>query len=211
MSYPLELWGGVECTVNRVGNRFIDQLELSGHARRPGDLDLFAGLGIRALRYPVLWERTAPGGLASADWSWADERLARLRELNVRPVVGLVHHGSGPRDTSLVDPGFHEKLARYARAVALRYPWVEDYTLVNQCRAVALSMRAVREINPRARLVQTEDLGKTHSTRALRYQADFENERRWLSFDLLTGRFTRAHPLWHFVLGAGVPQRELEW
>ncbi|HEY9285715.1 MAG TPA: family 1 glycosylhydrolase, partial [Pyrinomonadaceae bacterium] len=239
---PPELWGGVECTVNRVGRRFFDQLERGGHARRASDLDLFAALGVRALRYPVLWERTAPAGLRSADWSWADARLARLRELNVRPVVGLLHHGSGPAHTSLVDPAFPEKLAAYARAVAERYPWVEDYTpvneplttarfsglyghwfphgrddrtflraLVNQCRAVALSMRAVRGVNPRARLVQTEDLGKTHSTRALRYQADFENERRWLSLDLLAGRVTREHPLWHYVCGSGVAEEELEW
>src|SRR3954468_24067362 len=101
-SQPLELWAGVECSVNRVGDRFFDQLERNGHACRREDLDLFAGLGVRALRYPVLWERTAPEGLASADWRWADERLGRLRELGVRAVVGLVHHGSGPRSTSLV-------------------------------------------------------------------------------------------------------------
>jgi dTDP-4-dehydrorhamnose reductase len=239
---PPELWGGVECTVNRVGDRFFDQLERSGHARRATDLDLFAALGLRALRYPVLWERTAPEGLASADWSWADARLARLRELGIRPIVGLLHHGSGPAHTSLVDPAFPEKLASYTRAVAGRYPWVEDYTpvneplttarfsglyghwfphdcsdrtflraLVNQCRAVALSMRAVREVNPRARLVQTEDLGKTYSTRALRHQAAFENERRWLSFDLLAGRVTREHPLWSYVCRSGVSEEELEW
>ena len=65
----LELWAGVECTVNRVGNEFYDQLERNGHADRIEDLDLFAGLGVRALRYPVLWERTAPDGLARADWT----------------------------------------------------------------------------------------------------------------------------------------------
>ena len=43
---------------------------------------------------------------------------------------------------------------------------------------------------------QTEGLSNTHSTRALRYQADFENERRWLRLDLMTGRVTREHPLW---------------
>ena len=36
------LWGGVEGRVNRVGDRFFDQLERSGHAHRPGDLDRFA-------------------------------------------------------------------------------------------------------------------------------------------------------------------------
>lgn len=239
---PLEVWGGVECTVNRVRSGYFDQLERSGHARRLEDLDLFAALGIRALRHAVLWERTAPEGLGSADWSWADASLARLRDLNVRPVVGLVHHGSGPRGTSLVDPGFPEKLARFAGAVASRYPWVEDYTPVNeplttarfsglyghwyphgrdastfaralltQCRAVVLSMRAVREVNSAARLVQTEDLGKTYGTRSLAYQAAFENERRWLTFDLLCGRVDRAHPMWAHLLWTGIAESELEW
>jgi dTDP-4-dehydrorhamnose reductase len=83
--------------------------------------------------------------------------------------------------------------------------------LVNQCRGVALAMRAVREINPAARLVQTDDLGKTYSTRKLRYQAELENERRWLSFDLLTGRVTRGHPLWTYFTDAGIAESELDW
>lgn len=65
----LELWGGVECTVNRVGDRYFEQLKRTGHDHRLDDLDLFAELGIKALRYPVLWERTAPDGLDRADWS----------------------------------------------------------------------------------------------------------------------------------------------
>jgi dTDP-4-dehydrorhamnose reductase len=238
----LELWGGVECTFNRVGGSYFDQLGMSGHDARARDLDLFASLGIKAIRYPVLWERAAPEGLARADWTWADARLARLRELKLRPVVGLVHHGSGPLDTSLVDTKFPEKLAEYARAVAGRYPHVEDYTpvneplttarfsglyghwhphgrcketfaraLVTQLRAVVLSMRAVREVNPSARLVQTEDLGKTFSTRALKAQAEFENERRWLTFDILCGRLDRRRPMWDFLVGAGIDEAELEW
>ena len=240
---PLELWAGVECTVNRVGDRYFDQLELSGHATRPGDLDLFAELGVRALRYPVLWERTAPGELEDADWSWADERLARLGELRLRPIVGLVHHGSGPRHTSLIDPSFPEKLAAYARKVAERYEWIEDYTPVNeplttarfsglyghwyphgrdgltfaramftQCRAIVLAMREIRKVNPRARLIQTEDLGKTFSTRTLAYQAEFENERRWLTFDLLCGRVVPGHPMWtYFCRVVGAEEKELAW
>ena len=57
-------------------------------------------------------------------------------------------------------------------------------------------MRAIREVNPAAQLVQTEDIGKTYSTPALAYQADFENERRWLSFDLLCGRVDAAATRW---------------
>ena len=90
---PLELWAGPECTVNRTRDGYSDQIELTGHDGRPADLDRFAALGVRALRYPVLWERTAPDGIGSADWSWPDERLARLRELMpeapfLRPGIG---------------------------------------------------------------------------------------------------------------------------
>ncbi len=238
---PLEVWAGVECTVNRVGDQYFDQLERNGHNSRLEDLDLFAELGMRAIRYPVLWERTAPNGVESADWSWADERLGRLRELGIRPIVGLVHHGSGPRHTSLIDPAFPEKLAEFARAVAERYPWVTHYTPVNeplttarfsglyghwyphgrdgltfaralltQLQAIKRSMSAIRQVNPEAQLIQTEDLGKIFSTSLLAYQAEFENERRWLSFDLLCGRVNRDHPMWGYLRWLGISEGEIE-
>src|SRR5687768_11169385 len=124
----LEVWAGVECTVNRVGDTYFNQCEFSGHATRPEDLDQFAALGITALRYPLLWERIWPDPGAAPDWSWADARLRRLRALRLYPIVGLVHHGSGPRYTSLIEPSFAEGLAGYAGAVARRYPWIESYT-----------------------------------------------------------------------------------
>ena len=235
----MELWGGVECTLNRVGDAHFDQLEWSGHARRIEDLKLFAELGIRAIRYPVLWERTAPCGVAQADWIWSDARLARLRQLDIAPIVGLLHHGSGPTYTHFLDPLFPEHLADYAQAVARRYPWVSSYTPINepmttarfsgiyghwhphgrdaltwarillaQCRAVVLAMRAIREVNPDARLLQTEDVGKTYSTPHMAYQTEFENERRWLTFELLCGRVDDGHPVAHYLRWLGVPDRE---
>ena len=238
----LELWGGLEGTVNRVGDIYFDQLRRSGHASRTEDLDRIAALGVRTVRYPVLWERVAPEGLDRADWSWPDERLGRLRELGVNPIAGLVHHGSGPRHTNLLDPGFAAGLAEYGRAVAERYPWLRDFTPVNEplttarfsalyghwyphakdglswarallteCRATVLTMRAIREVTPRARLVQTEDMGKTHSTAALAYQAEFENERRWITFDLLCGRVHPGHRMWQYLSWLGVAEDELRW
>jgi dTDP-4-dehydrorhamnose reductase len=236
----LELWGGVECTVNRVGDAYSDQVERTGHGARLDDLDRVAALGVRAVRYPVLWERTAPRGPASADFAWADARMERLRALGLRVIVGLVHHGSGPAHTDLLDEGFVEGLAAFARAVAERYPWVEDYTPVNEplttarfsalyghwhphrrdpaafarallteTRATAAAMRAIRAVTPGARLVQTEDLGRTFATPTLGYQADFENERRWLSLDLLDGRVGPGHALYRHLLRWGVGEREL--
>ena len=243
-SHPApQLWGGIECTINRVGDDYNDQLARNGHAARLEDLDLFAGLGIRALRYPVLWERFAgENNMGDCDWSWADARMARLRGLNIRPIVGLTHHGSGPIHTSLISPDFADGLAAHARRVACRYPWVEDYTpvneplttarfsglyghwyphgtdepcfaraVINQCWAVARSMQAIREINPAARLIQTDDLGKTYSTPHMRYQADFENERRWLTWDLLCGKINCHHRMWGHLIGCGIGERELAW
>ncbi len=239
---PLEVWGGVECTVNRVGDAFHDQLRANGHDRRIADLDLFADLGLRTLRYPVLWELTAPESPDVIDWRWADERLARLRELKIDPIVGLLHHGSGPRYTNLTDEHFPELFAQYARAFAERFPWVERYTpinellttarfsclyghwyphrrddrsfiraLLNETRATVLAMRAIREVNPAAQLIQTDDLGRTTSTPHLAYQAEFQNERRWLAWDLLCGRVDEHHALWRYLLRSDASPEELAW
>jgi len=128
----MEVWGGVECTVNRVGDCYFDQLERSGHVARTEDFERFAALGVTALRFPALWERHARDGIENIDWTWTDAALDRLRALGVRPIVGFVHHGSGPPYTSLIDDAFAEKLAAYARRFAERYPWVDAYTPVNE-------------------------------------------------------------------------------
>nr|MCU0635326.1 hypothetical protein [Gemmatimonadaceae bacterium] len=128
----IEVWGGLECTVNRVGDSYHDQIARSGHAVRIDDLDRIARLGIRRVRYPVLWERVAPAGASRPRWELVDAHLRRAREVGLAPIAGLVHHGSGPRDTSLLDPAFGEKLAEYAGAVAQRYPWISAWTPVNE-------------------------------------------------------------------------------
>src|SRR5206468_573495 len=81
--------------------------------------------------------------------------------------------------------------------------------LFHECRAIQLAMRAVRAVNPCARLIQTEDLGRVFSTPLLAYQAEHENHRRWLSLDLLTGRIDRGHPLWRYCLDGGLTEAEL--
>ena len=237
----LEIWGGVECTVVRLGDRFRNQVVETGHHDRLTDLDRIAALGVRTLRYPILWETIAPDDPDSCDWCWHDARLARLKTLGIRVIAGLLHHGSGPRYTSLMDPAFPRLLAAHAARVARRYPWIELFTpvneplttarlsclygtwypharddhsflraLLNQCEATVLAMQAIREVTPSAQLVQTEDVCKVFSTPRLRYQADFENARRWLSLDLLCGTVDRHHTLYGFLRDNGVGAVELE-
>jgi dTDP-4-dehydrorhamnose reductase len=188
-----------------------------------------------------LWEHVAPRSLGRLSFERSDRQLKRLRRLGVEPIVGLLHHGSGPRYTSLVDPEFPSKFSAYAVRVARRYPWLKRFTpineplttarfsalyghwyphaqddrsfaraLFNQVAGTALAMRAIREVIPDAELVQTEDLGHVRSTADLSYQADFENERRFLSLELLMGRVTPDHPLFEYLIESGIGERELE-
>jgi dTDP-4-dehydrorhamnose reductase len=236
----LELWAGMECTINRVGAVQRDQLALSGHYDRDGDLELIASLGVRTIRYPILWERIERGDPGGRPWEWTDAQMQRLRDLGLDPIVGLMHHGSGPMDTDLLDARFPERLAAFAHEVAARYPWVTRFTpineplttarfsalygiwhpharddrlflraVLNQVRATRLAMAAIRRVTPDAQLVQTEDLGHTHATPALTDQARFENERRWLTFDLLEGRVTDSHPLRGYLRWAGIADDEV--
>jgi dTDP-4-dehydrorhamnose reductase len=82
---------------------------------------------------------------------------------------------------------------------------------MNQIKGTVLSMAAIRSHRPDAMLVQTEDLGYTRAVPALRYQADFENQRRWLTFDLLCGMVDQYHPLAAYLLKFGVTPNELRW
>ena len=234
-----EVWGGVECTVNRVHDSFYDQGTRSGHRERvTEDLNLFAALGIKALRIGLPWEVFA----ASQSWEFADTVLATMQRLGMRPILGLLHHGSGPPSTDLLDPAFPEKLAVYAAQVATRYPHVLDYTpvnepqttgrfsclyghwyphhrsmrsylraLCNQIKSIVLSMRAIRTVQPAARLIHTEDGGATFATPPLDEFRIAREHRRWLGTDLLCGRVTRTHPLFLFLLEHGIPEAEVLW
>lgn len=238
--YNPEVWGGIECTINRVKNNFFDQLQFSGHYHREDDIEHIAQLGIKKLRYPILWEKHQPEKDAVIDWSWITKQLNTIKEKNIDVIAGLVHHGSGPAYTNLADENFPYYLAEYAKRVAEQFPWIEYYTpvneplttarfsglygiwyphqnnskaftqmLLNELKGTVLAMQEIRKINPNVKLVQTEDLGKTYSTKKLKYQAKFENERRWLTYDLLCGKFDKNHYLWDHFQHMGIPEEDI--
>lgn len=236
----IEVWGGIECTYNRVNDAYFDQLKYTGHEEREGDISLFANLGISRMRYPVLWEKLQPQPDTVINWDGVEKKLNQLRESGIDPIAGLVHHGSGPRYSNILDDTFPQSLADFAYKVAERFPWIQYYTpineplttarfsglygiwhphrkddksfvkiLINECIGTIMAMQAIRKINPDAQLIQTEDLGKTYSTPMLKYQADFENQRRWLSFDLICGKVTPVHPMWQYLIYAGANKEDL--
>jgi dTDP-4-dehydrorhamnose reductase len=238
-STTLELWGGVECTINRVGDVYFDQLAKSGHRQRvDADLERFAALGIRTLRTSIHWEYFD----ATQSWEAADRLFASLNKYNIRPIVGLLHHGSGPPSTHLLDPDFPEKLAAFALQVARRYPSVAAYTPVNepqttgrfaclyghwfphersmrsyvralfhQVKGTVLAMESIRTINSDAQLISTEDAGQIFSTPPLEIFRQEREHRRWLGTDLLCGLVGRNHPLFTFLIEHGLSESEVLW
>lgn len=234
------IWGGAEYSVVRVHDSIYDQLAQSGHEERLNDLNLFSDLNIRTIRYPLLWEKFARD--EKLFFKLHDQRLERLQQLDIKPIAGLLHHGSGPFFTDLYDHDFPKYLAEFAFKIAERYPWIDLYTpvneplttarfsglygvwfphkcddysfariLLNELKGVVLSMQGVNSINVNARLVQTEDICKIHSTPSLKYQADFENQRRWLTYDILLGHLNEKHPLWNYFIESGIHKEELEF
>ncbi|HEY6234804.1 MAG TPA: family 1 glycosylhydrolase [Candidatus Elarobacter sp.] len=130
---PVEVWASPEPTVARIDrDHWRDQLRETGHEARESDVDRLAQLGVRATRYPVLWEKVAPHHPHARDYRWAARRLGALLERGVEPIVTLLHHGSGPAYTSLLDPAFPELFAEYAAATARRFPWVKRWTPINE-------------------------------------------------------------------------------
>lgn len=234
----LQVWGGIECSHVRIGDTIRDQLRETGHWERIRDLDQVAELGIRTLRHSVIWPVVMATGLP--DFRWHDRRFARMRALGLSPIAGLLHHGWGPDGLTPLDDGFTPAFAAFAATVARRYPWVEDFTPINEpvttarfsglyglwhphgkdeatflrltfgaIEATAAAMAAIREVTPQARLIQTEDVGRTFATPGLSYQADYENLRRFLGFDLLTGRMRPDHPFYPRLVDAGISARRI--
>ncbi|MFB9991153.1 family 1 glycosylhydrolase [Deinococcus oregonensis] len=101
------------------------------------DFDLVQGLGIEYLRYgpPI---HTTWLGPDRYDWNFADETYAALRQRDIVPITDLCHFGVPDWIGNFQNPDFPAQFARYARAFALRYPWVQLYTPINEMYICAL-------------------------------------------------------------------------
>src|SRR3569833_3032534 len=73
--------------------RTLDEYELTGHyARWHEDLGLMAQIGVSAARYGFPWHRVNPRP-GVWEWDFVDRTIDRLLELNIEPIVDLVHYG----------------------------------------------------------------------------------------------------------------------
>ena len=112
----------------------VDVAETTGHiARWRADIDLLRSCGVDRLRYPVRWHRIELEP-RRFDWTTTDEVLGYLRDTGMRPMVDLLHHTSYPRwmKRGFADRRFGDAYLRFTEEFALRYPWIQEYTLMNE-------------------------------------------------------------------------------
>ena len=110
----------------------IDQLESCGHYKYwKTDFDLVEDLGISFLRYgpPI---HKAYLSSEKYDWSFSDETLDELFSRDIIPIVDLCHFGVPDWIGNFQNPDFPRLFAAYARSFAVRYPWIQLYTPINE-------------------------------------------------------------------------------
>lgn len=120
---------GFECSYPRG----VDELAKTQHYTYwASDLLKVKSLGVKTLRYGVPWHliHTAP---SEFDWSWMDGPMQFMRDLELEPIVDLVHFGTPEwLADGFASAGYPVAAAEFARAFATRYPWVRYYTCVNE-------------------------------------------------------------------------------
>jgi beta-glucosidase/6-phospho-beta-glucosidase/beta-galactosidase len=109
-------------------------LELTKHTDYvEHDLDLASVCGLRTMRYSVPWhsiEKTK----GKYDWRWMDRAMAHMRSLGISPILDPLHHTSFPSwlAAGFANPEFAELYLKFVTAVAERYPWAKNYTVINE-------------------------------------------------------------------------------
>jgi beta-glucosidase/6-phospho-beta-glucosidase/beta-galactosidase len=129
---------GIENSCPTVDRRRVDQLAACGHYERWRDDFALAGdLGVACLRYgpPILRTWLGPDRY---DWDFADQAFGELRRRRILPIVDLCHFGLPDWLGNFQNEEFPQLFARYARAFAERFQWVQLYTPVNEMYICAL-------------------------------------------------------------------------
>ncbi|MFL6228153.1 MAG: family 1 glycosylhydrolase [Pyrinomonadaceae bacterium] len=116
----------------KQGTVRVDEMERCGHYERwREDFELVREMGITFLRYGVPLHKVFTSA-DRFDWSFADEAFGALRGMGAVPIVDLCHFGVPDWIGDFQNPDFPALFARYARAFAERFPWVQLYTPVNE-------------------------------------------------------------------------------
>ncbi|RYE35124.1 MAG: glycosyl hydrolase family protein [Sphingobacteriaceae bacterium] len=125
---------GIECSYPTINNGKIrrDLLEECGHYKNlKEDLGLVKELGLKVLRYGLPYYAISKSD-GKYDWSFADEAMNEIKRLGITPILDLMHFGVPDWVGNFQNPELPIHFAKYADAVAERYPWVRFYTPVNE-------------------------------------------------------------------------------
>ncbi|HEV2124142.1 MAG TPA: family 1 glycosylhydrolase, partial [Chloroflexota bacterium] len=222
----------------------VDELEKTHHYKYwREDLHLVREMGLRYLRYGPPYYRMHLGPDRYV-WDFSDQAFAEMQRLGIVPIADLCHFGVPDWIGDFQNPDWPKQFARFARAFAERYPWVQLYTPVNEifvcarmsglhgqwnerksdersfvtatkhlCRANLLAIEEITRVRADAAFIQSESAEYFHlggGDEGCRKQARFENERRFLSFDLLYSN-RPSSDMCLYLLDNGMTRRELEW
>ena len=116
----------------------VDEMEKCGHYKNwQRDFELVNEMGISFLRYGPPYYKThlAPG---KYDWFFTDDTFHRLKELRITPIVDLCHFGLPDWMGDFQNPDFPKYFAEYAKEFALRFPYLQYYTPVNEIFITAM-------------------------------------------------------------------------
>lgn len=124
---------GIECSYPTVeGGKRRDQLEETRHYRYwRKDFELCREIGARYVRYGPPYYRMHTGP-HTYDWSFTDEVLPVMREMDLVPILDLCHFGVPDWAGNFQNTDWPELFADFAEAFAQRYPWIVYYTPVNE-------------------------------------------------------------------------------
>lgn len=138
---------GIDSAAPMLNGERQDQMEKTGHyGRWREDLDLVRELGTRYLRYGLPIHRTHLGH-ETFDWEHADAVFGYLREHDIIPIAELCRFGVPDWVGDFQNPEFPRLFARYARAFAERYPWVQLYTPISTIFLTAFASARVGVYN----------------------------------------------------------------
>jgi len=122
----------------KSGRHRVDEMEKCRHYDLwQTDFDLVHELGITCLRYGIPLHRVFIGP-KKYDWEFSDLTFNDLRRRDILPIADLCHFGVPDWIGNFQNPDFPRLFAEYAEAFALRYPWIQLYTPVNEMYVCAL-------------------------------------------------------------------------
>ncbi len=130
---------GIECSYPTIDNGATrrDQLEECGHYKHwKKDFQLVKDMGLKVLRYGLPYYKIHLGP-DEYDWSFADEVMEEMQRQEITPILDLLHFGLPDWLGNFQNPELPIHFAKYAKAVAKRYPWVRYYTPINEIYVTA--------------------------------------------------------------------------